>query len=79
MQSSNLLIRIKRIQGQINGIKKMLENDKPCLEILQQITAAKSALSGLAKELLITSSCRLAAKKNQKKFKTLLSKLSSLS
>ncbi len=36
--------RLKRIEGQIRGISKMIEDDKPCEEILIQISSAKSAL-----------------------------------
>lgn len=36
--------RLKRIEGQIRGIIKMLEEDKPCEDIIIQIGAAKSAL-----------------------------------
>lgn len=36
--------RLKRIEGQIRGIMKMVEQDKPCEDILVQIGAAKSAL-----------------------------------
>jgi len=78
MENSNLLFRINRIKGQISGIKKMIEADKSCLDILQQITASKAALSSLARELLITSSCQLAAKKDRKKFRTMLAKLTKL-
>lgn len=36
--------RLRRIEGQIKGIIKMVQNDKPCEDILIQIGAAKSAL-----------------------------------
>ena len=36
--------RLRRIEGQIKGIIKMVEDDKPCEDILVQIGAAKSAL-----------------------------------
>lgn len=36
--------RLKKIEGQIRGIIKMVENDKPCEDILVQIGAAKAAL-----------------------------------
>lgn len=36
--------RLRRIEGQIKGIIKMVENGKPCDDILVQIGAAKSAL-----------------------------------
>ncbi|MDR2549047.1 MAG: metal-sensing transcriptional repressor [Desulfobulbus sp.] len=36
--------RLKRIEGQIRGIARMVEDDKPCEDILVQIGAAKAAL-----------------------------------
>ncbi len=36
--------RLKKIEGQIRGIQKMVQEDKPCEEILIQIGAAKSDL-----------------------------------
>ena len=36
--------RLKRIEGQIRGIIKMIETDKPCEDILIQIGSAKAAL-----------------------------------
>ena len=36
--------RLKKIEGQVRGILRMVEDDKPCEDILIQIGAAKSAL-----------------------------------
>ncbi len=44
MDSKNLHQRLNRIQGQINAINKMVDEDVPCEDILIQINAAKSAL-----------------------------------
>lgn len=48
----SLMNRLNRIQGQINGIKKMLENDAYCTDILIQVSAATAAMNGFSKELL---------------------------
>ena len=37
--------RIKRLQGQINGALKMMEEGKDCKEVVTQLSAAKSALN----------------------------------
>lgn len=44
--------RINRIEGQIRGIGRMLENKVSCDEILNQISSVKSALNGVAKLIL---------------------------
>ncbi len=44
--------RLKRIEGQIRGISKMLDTDKPCEDILIQIGAAKAALHKTGQAIL---------------------------
>ena len=44
--------RLNRIGGQVSGIKKMVEEDRYCVDILTQISAARSALDALGVELL---------------------------
>ncbi|NLO24856.1 MAG: metal-sensitive transcriptional regulator [Clostridiales bacterium] len=47
-----LISRLNRIEGQIRGIKNMIENDKYCVDVLVQVAAAKSALNSLGAVLL---------------------------
>ena len=47
-----LLNRLKRAEGQIRGISRMVEDDKYCIDILTQISAAESALNKVALELV---------------------------
>lgn len=47
-----LLDRLNRIEGQINGLKAMVEDDRYCLEILQQISSVHEALRGAGKILM---------------------------
>ena len=42
-----LIARLNRIEGQVKGIKKMIEQDRDCLQVLDQITAASGALRSL--------------------------------
>jgi len=44
--------RVNRISGQLNGIQKMIAEDRYCVDILNQIAAARSALDSLGIELL---------------------------
>jgi len=44
--------RLNRIEGQVRGINNMVEQDKYCIDILTQISAARSALDKVALELL---------------------------
>jgi DNA-binding FrmR family transcriptional regulator len=44
--------RINRIAGQVGGIKRMIEEDRYCVDVLNQIAAVRSALDQLGVELL---------------------------
>ena len=45
MDMDNLHNRLKRVDGQIKAIDRMIEQDVPCEDILSQLNAAKSALN----------------------------------
>jgi CsoR family transcriptional regulator, copper-sensing transcriptional repressor len=47
-----LLARLRRIEGQVRGIKGMVEDDRYCIDILTQISAAQAALDKVALGLL---------------------------
>ncbi len=44
--------RLSRIEGQVRGVKKMVENEIYCTDILTQVSAIQSALNAFNKELL---------------------------
>ena len=46
------LRRLKIIEGQVKGIQKMIEEEKYCIDILTQISAARAALDGVGKVIL---------------------------
>ena len=48
----SLIHRLNRIEGQIRGIRGMVEKDVYCADILVQVAAVNSALNGFSKELL---------------------------
>lgn len=48
----SLMNRLNRIEGQVRGIKNMLENDAYCTDILTQVSAISAALNSFNKELL---------------------------
>ena len=48
----DLIDRLNRVEGQIRGIKKMVENNAYCPEILIQVSAANAALNSFTKVLL---------------------------
>ncbi|HZB36085.1 MAG TPA: metal-sensitive transcriptional regulator [Gaiellaceae bacterium] len=44
--------RLHRIEGQVRGIERMVEDDRYCIDILTQVGAVKTALESLAFQLL---------------------------
>lgn len=48
----DMLTRLNRIEGQIRGIKGMVERDAYCVDILTQVSAASAALNSFTKVLL---------------------------
>ena len=61
-----LLKRMNRIEGQVRGVAKMVEEDRYCVDVLTQISAIQSALDALAMRLLEnhTNGCVRAAIKS---------------
>ena len=48
----DLMNRLNRIEGQIRGIKRMLEEDAYCIDIINQVSAANCALNSFTKVIL---------------------------
>ena len=47
-----LLTRLSRIEGQVRGVKNMVEEGRYCVDIVTQVSAIGAALNGFNKELL---------------------------
>jgi DNA-binding FrmR family transcriptional regulator len=47
-----LLTRLRRIEGQVGGVQRMVEDDRYCIDILTQISAVNTALESLALKVL---------------------------
>ena len=54
---TKLLTRLKRIEGQVAGLRRMLEEDADCVDVMLQISAAQGAL-GKVGHLLLNSHVR---------------------
>jgi DNA-binding FrmR family transcriptional regulator len=51
-EKSELKLRLKKIAGQINGIDKMLDDGRYCVDVVQQILAARAALNRVSMIIL---------------------------
>lgn len=48
----SLTNRLNRVEGQVRGVRKMLEEDGYCTDILTQVSAVQAALNAFSRELL---------------------------
>lgn len=68
--------QINRIRGQVDGIAKMIDEERDCVEIVQQILAARSALSRLGKDFLTKEAVRCSnSVREREKLDTVLKQL----
>jgi CsoR family transcriptional regulator, copper-sensing transcriptional repressor len=52
MNKDDYIKRLKRIEGQVRGLQRMVEEDTYCIDVLTQVSAATKALQGVAVGLL---------------------------
>ncbi len=52
ISKKQLLTRLRRIRGQVEGIERMVEEERYCIDVLTQISAVQAALDKVALELL---------------------------
>ena len=48
LEKDNYLNRLRRIEGQVRGLQRMIEDDRYCIDILTQISSATAALDAVA-------------------------------
>jgi DNA-binding FrmR family transcriptional regulator len=51
-EHKRLLARVNRIEGQVRGLNKMIQEDRDCMDVLKQIAAASGALRSLGMVLM---------------------------
>ncbi len=50
--------QLKRIRGQIDGVIKMYEDERTCIDIVRQVAAARNSLGRVARDLLTNEASR---------------------
>ena len=51
-EKQKLLMRVRRVRGQLEAVERALESDAGCAAVLQQVTACRGALDGLIAEVV---------------------------
>lgn len=52
LDRENTLLRLRKIEGQVRGISRMIEDERYCIDVLQQMQAIKSALARVEDAIL---------------------------
>lgn len=53
-----IIQRLNRVSGQLDGIVKMYQDDRACIDVVRQVIAARNALGAVARELLTDEASR---------------------
>ena len=52
MSNDPVLVQLKRIKGQLDGLIAMYEDEKSCVDVVRQVIAVRNSLGGVAQKLL---------------------------
>jgi len=69
------IAQLKRIRGQVDGLIRMYQNERPCVEIAQQITAARNSLSRVSRDVLTNAADQCLKEKDQDQLNSILKEL----
>ncbi len=58
---------LARVKGQVAAIEKMYLEQRPCLNVVQQLAAAKEALNRIGREILKAEACQLVTSPAEKR------------
>ncbi len=64
LKSDQVLVQLRRIRGQLDGIMSMYEDERGCVNIVRQIIAARSGLGRVARDLLTGEAARCSREDN---------------
>ena len=64
------LIRLARIEGQVRGVSRMIERDRPRPEVLQQLQALRGALHAAARDLIAQRIAVLASRGDRERLRS---------
>jgi len=71
-ERNKLQVMLKRIQGQVGGIGKMIDEEKECEAVLTQISAAVSSLKSVGRGLLVEEAVKCSGGKGKDVYSKLL-------
>lgn len=75
MSDDQVLQNLKRIRGQLDGIIKMYQDERACVDIVRQVIAARNSLGRVARDLLTSEAGRCTRQRNTQELETILKEL----
>lgn len=69
------LVQLKRIRGQLDGLIKMYEDERQCIDIVRQVIAARNSLGRVARDLLTGEATRCTRERKFTELDQLLKEL----
>lgn len=72
MSNDKVLTQLKRIRGQLDGIIKMYEDERACVDIVRQVIAARGSLGTVARELLTGEASRCTKERKPEELEHIL-------
>lgn len=73
--SDKVLLQLKRIRGQLDGLIKMYEDERQCIDIVRQVVAARNSLGRVARDLLTGEATRCSRERKFTELDQLLKEL----
>lgn len=74
-QADRVLTQLKRIRGQVDGIVKMYEDERLCIDIVRQVMAVRSSLSRVARDLLSNEATRCHKRRDVEELDAILKEM----
>jgi len=70
-----IVLQLKRIKGQLEGIISMYEGDQGCVDVVRQVIAARNSLGRVARDLLTSEASRCNRERQVKELDDILKEL----
>ncbi|NMB57314.1 metal-sensitive transcriptional regulator [Candidatus Beckwithbacteria bacterium] len=77
-EKEKIIDRLNRIAGQISGISGMIEQNRDCISVLQQLMAVRSALAKVASKIVAFQSCQVEVKENPQELEKIINQFINL-
>lgn len=74
-QSDRVLTQLRRIRGQLDGLVKMYDEERACIDIVRQVIAARNSLGRVARDLLTDEATRCGKERKFEELDALLKEL----